>query len=70
MNAQHSMFRCVYLMYHFHFRIRYPPFTDKKVRTGKMLLVPKIKEGSSYFMYILLVCVVIAVIAVVLKVSH
>jgi len=52
------------------FRIRYPPFTDKNVQTGKWLLVPKIKNESSYFTYIiLLVCIVVAVISLVLQVS-
>ena len=53
------------------FRIRYPPFTDKNVQTGKWLLVPKIKNESSYFTYIiLLACIVVAVISLVLQVSE
>lgn len=51
------------------FRMRYPPYTEKNVQMGKRLVVPKEKKGSGYFTYLLLACVVAAVIGVLLKVS-
>ena len=49
--------------------MRYPPYTEKNVQMGTRLVVPKEKKGSGYFTYLLLACVVVAVIGVLLKVS-